>query len=470
MAVARRGAKVLVSRAARDRLEDSWRRASEAVAQGAVVYGRTTGVGAKLVEHLPAQSAPEHSLGLLRSHACGVGSLLSPEVVRALLVVRVNQLLAGGAGIQAAVVDAMVAVLEGDATPVVHGLGGIGTGDLTAMAEVGLCLAGEGAWRDGPGLAEPVEFGTGDGLALMSSNACTLGRAALASADARRIVASADAVAGLSMLACSGNPSAFDPRVFSANRSRGPMFSASRVREIIGDGPGTPARLQDPYGLRCVPQLNGAAVDSLDRLISVIETDLNSASENPLVVRGGGAGGGEALSNGNFLANEMSGALDHLRNTLAGVGLGSLARLGLMCDPSMTGVTRYLTDGTPGASGVMILEYTAQAAMNRLRLAATATSCWPVAVSAGIENLASHAPIGVEQLEACVDALSLVVGAELVAGVRAIGLRSVVPPTGAGRALLERVRASLSHDVTDRPLGPDVTAAASLVVAGLVAA
>jgi histidine ammonia-lyase len=402
-------------------------------------------------------------------------------VVRALLVVRVNQLLAGGAGIHPSVAEGMLTVLAGDATPVVHELGGIGTGDLTAMAEVGLCLAGEGAWQDGHGPAEPpaepVEFATGDGLALMSSNACTLGRAALASADVRRIVSSADAVAGLSMLACSGSASSFDPRVFEAHRARGPMLSASRVRDIIGDGPGAAARLQDPYGLRCAPQLNGAALDSLDRLISVIETDLNSASENPLIVRGGGtggepgaAGGDVALSNGNFLANELSGALDHLRNALAGVGLGSLARLGLLCDPSMTGATRYLTDGTPGASGVMILEYTAQAAMDRLRLAATATSCWPVAISAGVENLASHAPVGVEQLEASLEALSLVIGAELVAAVRAIGLRSTVPATPAGRALLERARAALSDDVTDRPLGPDVTAAASLVVAGVVAA
>ena len=131
---------------------------------------------------------------------------------------------------------------------------------------------------------------------------------------------------------------------------------------------------------------------------------MNAAAENPLIVgdaRADSDGDGHsaaALANGNFFASELAGALDQVRTGLGGVGLGSLARLGLLCDPTITGVTRFLTDGTPGASGVMILEYTAQAAMDRLRLAATSTSCWPVSLSEGIEHLASHAPLGVEQL------------------------------------------------------------------------
>ncbi len=454
-----------------------------AVAGGEAVYGWTTGVGANLVEPVPDDSVRQHSLALLRSHAGGVGPELRPAEVRALMVVRVNQLLAGGSGIHPSVADGMLAALEAGASPVVHAVGGIGTGDLTAMAEIGLALAGEGAWQEGAGPRKVVEFGAGDGLALMSSNACTIGRAALLATDAARILSSADAVVGFSLLACDGTRSAFDPRVFAARPFRGPALSARRVREIVGDKAAGP-RLQDPFGLRCAPQVNGAAQDSLDRLVGVLEVEVNAAAENPLIVGGGPPGatdGGErpgatdgaegsegTLPNGNFLASELAGALDHLRNTLAGVGLGSLARLSLTCDPSMTGASRFLTDGTPGASGVMILEYTAQAAMDRLRLAATSTSCWPVTVSAGIEQLASHAAIGVDQLETAIEALGFVVGAELVAAVRAIGLVRAVPETPAGRAALERARSALSADLADRPLGPDVTAAASLVLDGLV--
>ena len=115
----------------------------------------------------------------------------------------------------------------------------------------------------------------------------------------------------------------------------------------------------------------------------------------------------------------------------------------------------------------MILEYTAQAAMDQLRLAATSTSCWPVTVSAGIEHLASHAPLGVDQLADAVEALSIVLGAELVAAFRAIGLRAAAPNSPAGRGVLERVRAALSGELADRPLGGDVTAAASLVLGDL---
>ena len=474
-AVARLGAAVTVSAAARDRLEASRQRASRVVAAGAAVYGRNTGVGVKLLEPVPDDGARHHSLALLRSHAGGVGQLLDRAEVRALLVVRANQLLAGGAGIEPAVVDGILAALASGATPLVHGLGGIGTGDLTALAEVGLALAGEGAWREGDRPPPPIEFGAGDGLALMSSNACTLGRAALLASDVARIISSADAVVGLSALACDGNLAAFDPRVHAARPFRGPSTSAGRVRDILGEGaPGVGARLQDPFGLRCAPQLNGAAQDSLDRLVEVVEVDINAAAENPLIAGDGRAGatadtpkGDVALANGNFLTSELAIALDQLRSTLAGIGLGSLARLSLVCDPSITGVTRFLTDGTPGASGVMILEYTAQSAMDRLRLAATSTSCWPVTVSAGIEHLASHAPLGVEQLIDAIDALGIVVGAELVASVRAIELRGLRARTPAGRAWLEQARARLSSDLADRPLGPDVAAASSLVSHGL---
>jgi len=475
-AVARSGAQVVVPAAARDRLEASWRRASQIVERGGRVYGRTTGVGANLLEPVPEDGARHHSLALLRSHAGGFGTELDRAEVRAMLAVRANQLLAGGAGIDPAVLDGIIAALESGATPIVHSLGGIGTGDLTALAEVGLALAGEGTWSDGAGLPRPVEFGAGDGIALMSSNACTLGRAALLVDGVTRALSSADAVVALSVLACGGGLAAFDPRVHAAHALRGPAVSSARVRRVLGDqAPGTGARLQDPYGLRCAPQLNGAAKDSLDRLVEILQGDINAAAENPLIASGddgvapcAGEGHDLALPNGNFFTGELAGALDQLRNALASVGLGSLARLSLVCDPSITGVTRFLTDGTPGASGVMILEYSAQAAMDRLRLAATSTSCWPVSVSAGIEHLASHAPLGVEQLAAAIEALSVVLGAELIANVRAIGLREVLPNTPSGSALLERVRTRLSADLSDRPLGPDLTAAAALVAGGLI--
>ena len=161
-------------------------------------------------------SAKQHSLALLRSHSGGVGPVLRPEEVRALLVVRANQLLAGGAGIVPSVVDGILAALASGATPLVHELGGIGTADLTALAEVGLALAGEGVWEDGEGPSRAIEFGSGDGLALMSSNACTLGRAALLAVEATRVLASADALVSLSVLACGGDLAAFDPRVHEA--------------------------------------------------------------------------------------------------------------------------------------------------------------------------------------------------------------------------------------------------------------
>lgn len=264
------------------RVEVSWDAARQIAATGRV-YGRSTGVGANRNEDVPTEAAAEHGLRLLRSHAGAIGEELPARQVRAMLAVRANQLLAGGAGLRPTVVTALCEALEAGAYPVVNEFGSVGTGDIAALAQLGLALVGEHRWR-GTGAPEPQPLDNNDALALISSNALTLGQSALALHELRGLIAATQVVAALSLLAVDGSHEAYAAPVHAARPHRGSGEVARRMRELIGaaDRPTPPlGRIQDPYGFRCVPQIHGPAHDAADALDEVLSVEINAAAENP---------------------------------------------------------------------------------------------------------------------------------------------------------------------------------------------
>lgn len=476
-------------------------------------YGRTTGVGALATQAVNPDRAGTLSLRLLRSHAAGTGPALPDRVVRAGLVVRANQLLAARSGINPTVVQALVDAASGSAVPVVKSLGGIGTADLTALAEIGLALLGEGRWTGSPPPPIPP-LGPGEGLALLSSNAVTLARVALALCELRRLLTSADAVAGLSASVLAANPEAFDPRAFDGRPHPIQAEVAVRIRAVLGPDPCPPRRIQDPYPLRCIPQVHGAALWAFRHARGLAETECNGGGENPLYLeeprparpggdgrrgpaeaappgseagRRSGAGPGSArppgeqegsrreddtgpaavaVHHGGFLPLSLTLALDQLLGALVSVGLGSTGRLGLLVDPSHTGLRPFLADAEDGSSGVMLAEYSAQASLARLRWAATPASPWPVTVSLSVESLASWLPLAAEQLEMAVGALAQVLGCELLAATRAARQRNAHLSDVAG-AMTARAAELIGDDDADQPLGPMLDRLAAAVAEGL---
>ncbi len=439
----------------------SWDAARQIAATGRV-YGRSTGVGANRTEDVPTEAAAGHGLRLLRSHAGAIGEELPARQVRAMLAVRANQILAGGAGLRPSVVTALCEALIGGAHPVVHEFGSVGTGDLAPLAQMGLALAGEHPWR-GTGAPAPQPLDNNDALALISSNALTLGQAALALHELRGLLGATEVVAALSLLAVDGSHEPFAAPVHQARPHRGTAEVARRMRELTGaaDRPTPPlGRIQDPYGFRCLPQIHGPAHDAADALEALLAVELNAAAENPLI----SADDLAAYHHGGFYQAGLALALDHFRLALTQVARLSTSRLHTLNEPAYTRLRPFLADHEPAASGVMILEYSAAAALGDLRAFSAPASLGHAVLSRGVEEQASFASLAARQtLRAC-GAYRLVVGCELVAAVRALRQRELRPEPGlpVGRAL-ELAEAVLDEDQADRPLTGDVTAAARLL-------
>jgi len=491
------------------RATESWDAARQIAATGRV-YGRSTGVGANRNEDVPTEAAAEHGLRLLRSHAGAIGDELPAREVRAMLAVRANQLLAGGAGLRPTVVTALCEALESGVYPVVNEFGSVGTGDIAALAQVGLALVGERPWRaaehagavggGGGGVAgtafgtagaensgglgavvsgqggaaasgarapvgvpEPQPLDNNDALALISSNALTLGQSALALHELRGLIGATQVVGALSLLAVDGSHEPFAAPVHAARPHRGSTEVARRMRELIGaaDRPTPPlGRIQDPYGFRCLPQIHGPAHDAADALEEVLAIEINAAAENPFI----SAEDMTAYHHGGFYQAQLALALDHFRLAITQVARLSTSRLSSLNEPSFTRLKPFLADNEPASSGVMILEYAAAAALGDLRAFSAPASLGHAVLSRGVEEQASFASLAARQtLRAC-RAYRLVVGCELVAAVRALRQRDLRPDPElpVGRAL-ELAEAVLDDDPADRPLTDDVTAATGLL-------
>ncbi|MEV0051202.1 aromatic amino acid lyase [Saccharopolyspora shandongensis] len=419
------------------------------------VYGRTTGVGANRSEVVPGGAA--HGMRLLRSHASGIGNLLPERDVRAMMAVRLNQVLRGSSGVRPGLAEAMAAALNAGAYPEVHEHGSVGTGDLGPLAELGLALAGEARWI-GRGPA-PVALAEGEALALISSNALTIGQAALAVAAVRGLVSATAAIAALTALAVDGSTEPFAREVHAGRPHAGASQVAAEVLALLGGEVVPGRRIQDPFGLRCFPQVHGPAVEAAADADAVVVVELNAAAENPLLTTGDPA---VARHHGGFHVAQLTLALDRLRLAMLSTAQLSAARLAMLSEPGMTGLRPFLAAGPPGSSGIMGLEYGAGSALAELRAAAFPATLGHIALSRGAEEHASFAPQAVRQTRRAADAYRLVLACELVAAVRANRLRGVSPARPI-RAVYQRACDALDPDTRERPLSGDVAAAATVV-------
>jgi len=390
--------RVGLSGAARERIA-AGHTAAVAIAARRRVYGRTTGVGAN--RHVGVgEDAAEHGRRLLRSHAGGVGAPLGADVVRATMLIRLNQLARGGGGARPEVAEALAARLADADPPALRGLGGLGTGDLTVLAQLGLALGDA--------------LGEGDALPFMSSNAATLAVASLAWDDLRELLDAGLAVAAETFAALRGNPEAYAEPVATGRPLPGLVAVAATLRVLTRDVAGEPARLQDPFGLRTLPQVGGALHDALAALHAVLAVELGAASENPLVA------GDAVFHHGGFHAASAALALDTLRLALVPFADLSLARLSALMEPELTGLAPFLSGGAPGSSGLMIAEYVGADALARLRALAVPTTTGGISISRGLEEHASFAWQGALQARDAVAHLRTLLALEHVAARRAL--------------------------------------------------
>jgi histidine ammonia-lyase len=456
VAVARRSEPVSLDPGARDRVAASHAFARE-VARGRPIYGRSTGVGAN--RDVSPVDGDAQSLDLLRSHATSSGGLRSPERVRAMLAIRLNQLASDGNGLHPQVLDALAAMLADGALPPVREGGSVGTADLAALATTALVLCGERV--SDPPLRRTTTFGPGEALAFMSSNAAVLADAALAVADLDRLARSTVVVAAMGFAAVRGNAEAFAPAVEAATPFPGARWVGRTMRELV-EPDVAPLRIQDPFGLRTLPQVHGALMDRLGFAEQVIISMANAPSENPIVSARLGI-----AHHGAFHAAYLVQALDALVLALAQSAQLSLARLTMLAEPAYTGLHPFLGDGTPAASGVMIVEYSAASALAELRALATPAGIQVVTLSRGVEEDASFATLAARQALEAVSRFRAVLAAELVAALRCLRMQGARPPRLEPALTWLDERDGGVPDMHDRDLTSDLVMAEGSV-AGLV--
>ncbi len=486
VAVARDGAAVELTRAARDAMAASAALVDGFLAADEPVYGVTTGFGSLATTSIPPERTAELQVALVRSHAAGMGSPVEGEVVRAMMLLRARSLAMGRSGARPEVAEALLALLNAGLTPVVHEHGSLGaSGDLAPLAEAAMVLIGEGEATDASGrvrrpageaLAEcglaPVVLRAKEGLALINGTDGILGMLVLALEDLRRLLKTADIAAAMTVEALLGTDRAFAADLQALRPQPGQAVSAGNLRRllagsaIVASHRENDPRVQDAYSLRCSPQVHGAVRDTVAHATTVADHELVAAIDNPMVLPDG-----RVESCGNFHGAPLGYVCDFLAIAVADLGALSERRTDRMLDRTRShGLPPFLAPDAGVDSGMMIGHY-AQAAMvaeNR-RLAAPA-SVDTVPTSAMQEDHVSMAWGAARKLRASLANLTRILAVELTSAARGLDLRApLVPAKGTGAAL-GALRTVVGGPGPDRWLAPELAAVEDLVVRGDVVA
>jgi histidine ammonia-lyase len=496
-AVARHGAPAVLDPAARARMQEAREIIETLVDANAVVYGVTTGVGDLAMVSIPPEDTERLQENLLMSHAAGVGPPFPREIVRAMLLLRANTLALGHSGCRPLIVDRLLAFLNTGIHPVVPEQGSLGaSGDLAPLAHLALPLIGRGqvefrgavvpamiALRE-VGL-DPLVLQAKEGIALLNGTQMMGAIGALLLADADRVVRTASVAAAMSVEAMLGTDVAFAAAYQLARPHPGQIAVAAELRHLLRDSGlqlhhhGLAHKVQDPYSLRCVPQVHGAVRDALDHLRRVLDIELNSATDNPLVFPGGGGvdpnaiatGGGTVISGGNFHGEPIALALDFAKLALAELGSISERRTALLVDARLNGgLPPFLAAASGVDSGMMIYQYTAAALASENKVLAHPASADSIPTSANQEDHVSMGSVAARHARIVLDHVERILAIELLVAAQALDLRlaghaGAAPGAGVAEALA-RVRSQVRHLDGDREPGPDLAAATALVHGG----
>jgi histidine ammonia-lyase len=461
LAAVAEGAGLTLGLAARDRIDAAHRIVLAIVTRGIPAYGVNTGVGALFDRPVEPALQQRLSRQLVMSHACGVGAPLPDAEVRAIIAAQANNHAHGYSGVRVAVVEALLALLAQGVVPEVPAGGSVGY--LTHMAHIALVLIGEGNARIGgnrmtgaQALAQtgimPLVLEAKEGLSLLNGAPCATGLGALALARARRAVVAADGVAALSFEALGGNPAAFAPDVLALRRSPGVAETGAALNAwLAGSKHLGAARLQDPLSLRAIPQVHGGVRDTLAHAAAMIDDELASVTDNPLVM--GTPDAPRAASAAQAVAAGLAMTLDSLAIAIAHVGMMSERRTDRLVNPLVSGLPAFLA-AEPGVStGFMIAQYSAAALANENRRLAAPASLDGGITSGLQEDYLSH------QTAAALKALTVIANVEKILGIELAAAAQAhdagVPPAARAPAtarLHDHVRATIATYADDQPM------------------
>ncbi len=461
---------------ARGRVARSRSVIDSALETDAIIYGVTTGFGKLSDIRIRHEQIQELQLNLLRSHACGVGDPLHETEVRAALLLRANALAKGFSGVRPEVIQTLAELLNRRVHPVIPSRGSVGaSGDLAPSAHMALVLVGEGdALFEGermPGgeamrrAGIPLlELKAKEGLSLLNGTQFMAGVGGLALRRALTLVDSADVAGALSLEVLLGTPVASDPRIQEVRPHPGQKQAASNIRSLLEESAIVEShkdcgRLQDAYSLRCIPQVHGAARDALAHICEVLEREINSATDNPLVFPDDGA----ILAGGNFHGAPLAYVLDYAAIALSDLANISERRLERLVNPDLSGLPAFLISNPGLSSGYMILQVMAASLVSENKILAHPASVDSIPTSGNKEDHVSMGMSAALKLRTIVENVETVLAGEILAACQALEFRKPLQPGLGTRKAYALVRRSIPALESDREVSPDVRAIAQMI-------
>ena len=396
--VAEEGRKVRLADSAVPAIEASWDAVLSILNDdNTVAYGIKTGFGDLASVIIPPEDNEKLQMNLIRSHAAGVGRPFPEKIVRAMLLLRANALAKGYSGVRLNLIQTLIDMLNMGVVPVVPEKGSVGaSGDLAPLAHMALVVVGEGeAYYNGKRMSgsealkaagiTPIKPVAKDGLALINGTQAMASLSVFAVRDAREILRAAEITASMSFEAMNGNDSPFDARVSEVRPHSGQIRVAEDMRKLLnGRGASSERRLQDAYSLRCIPQVLGAAADAVEYAAGVVETEINSVTDNPLIFRENG--GAVSISGGNFHGEPLAMAMDFLAIAVHEISSMAERRIARLVDHNLSGLPAFLTKDSGLNSGYMIAQYVAAALVSDNKVLCHPASVDSIPTSANQED------------------------------------------------------------------------------------
>ncbi len=480
VAVARHGAKVAVGENVAEAMAPARRVVESHLEAGRPVYGLTTGFGALADVRIAPEDLAQLQANLVRSHAAGAGEPLPAEVIRAMMLLRARTLAAGRSGVRPVVVERIADLLNANVTPAVPSRGSVGaSGDLAQLAHAALCLLGEGrVLTDGGGTEpagealsraglEPIALEAKEGLALVNGTEGMLALGTLALHDARALLGAADVAAALTIEGALGTDRPFAEDVIGLRPHPGQVDSAANLRAllhgsaIIASHRDSAHAVQDPYSMRCAPQVHGAARDAAAFAAEVFDRERASTVDNPVVLADG-----RVESTGNFHGEPLAYAMDLLAVALTGVaGISERRTYWLLGPGQQRDLPPFLSTDPGLGSGYMLAQYTQAALVSECKVLAQPAGIDSIPTSGTQEDHVSMGWLSGLKLRRLLEHVLTVVAIEALVAAQALDLRKPDPAAGTGAAL-EAVRARVPFLDRDRDLSVDIAAAEVVLGSG----
>jgi histidine ammonia-lyase len=485
--LSRGGSRLSVSAAAYAAIDRGAAAVAAIVKRGQPAYGVNTGFGRLAQTHIPNDQLELLQHNLVLSHAVGVGDPLPAAVVRLMLALKVAALARGYSGVRRQLVDALVKLYNADVLPRVPCKGSVGaSGDLAPLAHLSTVLLGVGEVECGgkvltalEGLEraglETITLAAKEGLALLNGTQTSTALALCNLFAIDTLYATALVAGALSVDAAEGSASPFDARIHALRGHPGQIAAAAAYRKLLADSPINSShrecgKVQDPYSLRCQPQVMGACADQIEAARAVLLREANGVTDNPLVFIDEAAGTVDVLSGGNFHAEPVAFAADNLALAVAEIGALSERRIALLIDATLSGLPPFLVKDGGVNSGFMIAHVTAAALASENKLLAHPASVDSLPTSANQEDHVSMATFAARKLGEISANTATILAIELLAAAQGVDLRAPLVTSKQLQGVMRDIRARVPHYDIDRYLAPDIASMTEAVRGGVIAA